>query len=114
MQVYRVKVNGKQYEVEVEEVDGKVSKSTSKEVKEEKVVKKVSDGANTINAPIAGKVIDIKVAVGDHVSKGQTVAIIEAMKLENEIQSPVSGVIKQINVNNGDDVRNKDVLFILE
>ena len=113
MQVYRVKVNGKLYEVEVEEVDGKASKSTSKEVKVEKSTK-VSNSANTINAPIAGKVIDIKVAVGDHVSKGQTVAIIEAMKLENEIQSPVSGVIKQISVNNGDDVRNKDVLFILE
>ena len=73
----------------------------------------VSDGANTINAPIAGKVLDIKVKVGDTVKKGQTVAIIEAMKLENEIQSAFDGKVVDIKISAGDDVKNKDVLIVL-
>ena len=74
----------------------------------------VSQGSNDILAPIAGKVLSIKVNVGDTVKKGQTVAVIEAMKLENEIQSSFDGKVKQIVVSAGDDVRNKDVLIVLE
>lgn len=113
MKVYKVKVNGKVYEVELEAVD-EVNKTieTVKEVKKEEV--EVSEGANSILAPIAGKVLEIKVNVGDSVTKGQTVAIIEAMKLENEIQSAYSGKVKQIVVSKGADVRNKDVLIVLE
>ncbi len=48
------------------------------------------------------------------VKKGQTVAVIEAMKLENEIQSAYDGKVKDIVVKVGDDVRNKDVLIVLE
>ena len=48
------------------------------------------------------------------VAKGQTVAVIEAMKLENEIQSAYDGKVKDIVVKVGDDVRNKDVLIVLE
>ena len=114
MKVYKVKVNGKVYEVELEAVDevkGSIEAS-AKEVKKEEIV--VSQGSNEILAPIAGKVLDIKVKVGDVVKKDQTVAVIEAMKLENEIQSPYDGKVKQIVVSKGDDVRNKDVLIVLE
>ena len=114
MKVYKVKVNGKVYEVEVEAVDevkGHVE-AEAKEAKKEETV--VSQGANDILAPIAGKVLEIKVAVGDSVKKGQTVAVIEAMKLENEIQSAYDGKVKQIVVSVGADVRNKDVLIVLE
>ena len=113
MKVYKVKVNGKVYEVEVEAVDevkGNIEAPVEKKV--EKEVK--SEGSNDILAPIAGKVLSVKVNVGDTVKKGQTVAIIEAMKLENEIQSAFDGKVKQILVSNGDDVRNKDVLIVLE
>ncbi len=112
MKVYKVKVNGKVYEVEVEAVDevkGNIEVPVKETVKEA-----VSQGANNILAPIAGKVLSVKVAVGDTVKKGQTVAIIEAMKLENEIQSAYDGRVKQIVVSTGDDVRNKDVLIVLE
>ena len=110
--IYKVKVNGKVYEVELEEVESG-SVVESKETKEEKV-EPIVNGSNAIEAPIAGKIIDIKVNVGDVVKKGDTVAIIEAMKLENEIQSAVSGKVKQINVKAGDSVRNKDILIVLE
>lgn len=112
MKLYKVKVNGKVYEVEVEacdEVKGTIATPTAPKA----ASAPVSDGANTINAPIAGKVLDVKVNVGDTVSKGQTVAIIEAMKLENEIQSAFDGKVVDIKVSAGDDVKNKDVLIVL-
>ena len=113
MKVYKAKVNGKVYEVEVEAVDEvKGSIETPAETKTEPAV--VSQGSNEILAPIAGKVLSFNVNVGDTVKKGQTVAIIEAMKLENEIQSAFDGKVKQIVVSVGADVRNKDVLIVLE
>ena len=75
MKVYKVKVNGKVYEVEVEAVDEvKESIATPTQTVKATETAVVSDGVNTINAPIAGKVLDIKVNVGDTVKKGQTVA----------------------------------------
>ena len=113
MKVYKVKVNDKVYEVEVEAVD---EVKGSIETKEEPVVKQnvTSEGANNIEAPIAGKVLEIRVKPGDMVAKGQTVAVIEAMKLENEIQSAYDGKVKEIVVQVGSDVRNKDVMIVLE
>ena len=113
MKVYKVKVNNKVYEVEVEAVDEVKGSIETKEepVRNENVT---SEGANSILAPIAGKVLDVKVKPGDMVKKGQTVAVIEAMKLENEIQSAYDGKVKDIVVKVGDDVHNKDVLIVLE
>lgn len=111
MKVYKVKVNGKVYEVELEAVE---ERTGSIEVKQEAKKEVVSEGSNEILAPIAGKVLEVKVNVGDIVSKGQTVAIVEAMKLENEIQSAFDGKVKQILVEKGSDIRNKDVMIVLE
>ncbi len=106
MKIYKVKVNGKLYEVELEEVN-EVAGSVSAPVKEETPVSKpVSSGANVIKAPIAGKVLKISVKVGDAVKKGQSVAIVEAMKLENEIPSAFEGTVKAILVKEGDAVEN--------
>ena len=65
-------------------------------------------------APIAGKVLSFKVNVGDTVKKGQTVAVIEAMKLENEIQSGFDGKVVEIRAGKGDDIKNKEALIVLE
>ena len=110
MKVYKVKVNGKVYEVELEAVE---ERKDSIKVNTANTAAPVSDGANTILAPIAGKVVDVKVNVGDMVKKGQTVAIVEAMKLENEIQSQFDGKVVDIKVNKGSSVNNKDVLIVL-
>ncbi len=112
MKIYKVKVNGKVYEVEVEAVEERSGKIEAPAAKEEKET--VSQGSNQILAPIAGKVLDVRVDVGDMVRKGQTVAVIEAMKLENEILSAFDGKVSQILVKKGDDVRNKDVMIVLE
>lgn len=111
MKIYKVKVNGKVYEVELEAVNettGNVAPAATTVASAP-----VSGGANQILAPIAGKVLDVKVNVGDVVKKGQTVAIIEAMKLENEIQSQFDGKVVEIKASKGANVNNKDVLIVL-
>ena len=112
MKVYKVKVNGKVYEVELEAVEEKAGAVEAPKAATTPSAP-VAAGANTILAPIAGKVIDVKVNVGDTVKKGQTVAIIEAMKLENEIQSQADGKVVDIKVTKGSNVANKDVLIVL-
>ncbi len=110
MKTYKVKVNGKVYEVELEEVkegEGHVEASKTE------ASTPVSAGTDVIKAPIAGKVLDVKVSVGDIVKKGQTVAIIEAMKLENEIQSGFDGKVVEVRANKGNQVANGDVLIVL-
>ncbi len=110
MKTYKVKVNGKVYEVELEEVkegEGHI------EAPKADASTPVSDGTNVIKAPIAGKVLDVKVSVGDVVKKGQTVAIIEAMKLENEIQSSFDGKVVEVRANKGSQVANGDALIVL-
>ncbi|MGI6608686.1 MAG: biotin/lipoyl-containing protein [Erysipelotrichaceae bacterium] len=111
MKIYKVKVNGKYYEVEVSAAEEVASEVKVQPQKAENVV---SQGDNIILAPIAGKVLEVKVNVGDIVKKGQTVAVIEAMKLENEIQSAYDGRVSVVNIKKGDDVNNKDELIVLK
>lgn len=113
MKVYKVKVNGKVYEVELEAVEERQGNIAASVAAAAPAAAPVSAGANNILAPIAGKVVDVKVNVGDTVKKGQTVAIIEAMKLENEIQSQFDGKVVEIKANKGASVNNKDVLIVL-
>lgn len=108
MKVYKVKVNGKVYEVELEAVT-----ENNETIKAAAPAAAPEAQAQIHLAPIAGKVIDVKVNVGDTVKKGQTVAIIEAMKLENEIQSQFDGKVVEIKANKGASVNNKDVLIVL-
>ena len=110
MKVYKVKVNGKVYEVELEAVEEKKESIAPSAAPSNAPV---SSGAKTVLAPIAGKVVDVKVNVGDTVMKGQTVAIVEAMKLENEIQSQYDGKVVEIRANKGASVKNKDVIIVL-
>ena len=119
MKIYKVKVNGKTYRVEldsVEEVKSKTEDVKKEEVKAE--VKKettvASAGDKQILAPLQGTIVDVKVKVGDQVKKGQTVAIIEAMKLENEVSSTFDGEVASIAVSKGSQVSSKDLLITLK
>lgn len=57
-----------------------------------------------VTAPLPGVILDIKVKVGDAVKAGQTVAVLEAMKMENEIASTASGTVTAVNAGKGDSV----------
>lgn len=61
-------------------------------------------GMGKIIAPLPGAILKLLVAVGDQVTEGQTVAVMEAMKMENEIEAPVSGIISKISVKEGDTI----------
>ncbi len=67
-----------------------------------------------ILAPMGGKVIDVKVKVGDAVNEGDEVVIIEAMKMELPISAEASGTVKEIRCKKGDTVEAEGVLIVLE
>lgn len=68
----------------------------------------------TIEVPIAGKMMDIKVGVGDQVQEGDVICTLESMKMENPILSPVSGTVKEIRVASAQVVKPGDVIAIIE
>ena len=66
-----------------------------------------------VQSPLPGVILDIKVAVGDQVKAGQTVAILEAMKMENNINAECDGVITTIKVSKGDNIlEGSDIVII--
>ena len=67
-----------------------------------------------IIAPMPGKILDILVAVGDQVTAGASLLVLEAMKMENELKSPVSGAVKSIEIKNGDSVEKNQKLLEIE
>lgn len=108
MKKYKVKINGKTFNVVLESVEESNDK-IEKEKVEEKIEEK--DSVNTsVFSPIQGTVIDIKVKVGQKVKKGDVILLIEAMKLENEINAVCDGEIAEILVEKGQTVTNKQVL----
>ncbi|AGN23959.1 biotin/lipoyl-binding protein [Erysipelothrix rhusiopathiae] len=90
MEKYKVSVDGKVYEVEIEKV-GDFEPTVSKPVSS-------SGSGSALKAPIQGSVLSVLVKPGQSVSKGQAVMVIEAMKLENEIVADQDGVIDQVLV----------------
>lgn len=72
-----------------------------------------SAGGKPVIAPLPGTINDIKVKVGDKVNAGDTVVILEAMKMQNNIEAETSGTIASINVNKGDAVMEGDTLVTI-
>lgn len=66
-----------------------------------------------VKAPMPGGILDIKVNVGSVVKKGDTLLVLEAMKMENEISSPRDGVVAQILVTRGSAVAINDTLVVI-
>lgn len=75
---------------------------------------KALDGGLQIRAPMPGKVIKVQVAEGEDVRKNQTLAIVEAMKMENEITSAIDGRVKKVHVAAGELVDSDKMLIELE
>ena len=67
-------------------------------------------GAVAVKAPMPGNILDVKVKAGDSVKAGDVLAILEAMKMENEIVAPQDGTVASVNVNKGDTVNSGDTL----
>lgn len=71
-------------------------------------------GRATLTSPMPGKVVRILLEVGDDVAEGQDVLVVEAMKMQNEVQSPKVGKVVEIRVTEGQTVNAGDPLAIIE
>ncbi|HKL08307.1 MAG TPA: biotin/lipoyl-containing protein [Bacteroidales bacterium] len=116
-----IEVNGTQYEVEVHQKEMKTTKTprlvrsnVPVERKDSKIKKSVSSRAYSLKAPLPGNIFKILKSEGDEVKKGDTIMIMEAMKMENNIQSEKDGKITSIKVKEGDAVLQNDVLAEIE
>lgn len=119
MKIYKVKVNGKTYRVELESVEQVGSETVQETKKEEQpaapaAAPVASSGGNKVESPIQGTVVAVKKAVGDIVKKGDVLLVIEAMKLENDVVSPFDGTIGEIFVKKGDNVTAKQVIMTVK
>ena len=74
---------------------------------------KAAPGGTSVTSPMPGAVLGVKVNVGEKVSAGQTMFVLEAMKMENEIVAPVDGTVASINVKTGDTVDTDQVMGTL-
>lgn len=122
----KVIVDGEELEVEIEVVDGKwlatvMGKTFTIEIPDATptVQKKRSSGkkkkkSGTVSANIPGKIVTIEVKEGQQVSEGQVVLILEAMKMQNEIQAPVNGTVISVNCGEGDSIEANVPLVVIE
>jgi len=74
----------------------------------------VPQGAGVITAPIPGLIVDIRVKAGDTVLAGETVAVMEAMKMENSLTTPVDGTVTEVRAQKGGEVATGDVIMIID
>ena len=115
--VYTVDVEGKSYLVRVTD-SGKISeieesKPIAGNIPDPETAAQQKSKPIEITAPLAGNVFTIQVNVGDQVTKGDTILILEAMKMETVIRANKSGKVSIINVESGDSVKVGDVLLTL-
>ena len=129
MTKYRIKLNGKVYEMEVELVGEnsnhqpvKVASSatapaTMHETPVQSAVVAPSSTVNqagAITSPLQGTIIKINAANGDAVKAGQTIIVLEAMKMQNDIAAPKDGTLSDLAVAVGDNVRSGQVLCVVK
>lgn len=142
MKTYKLKINGNAYEVAINPIEGNIADVTvngaSYQVEMENApaaavaapavqapaaqpaaataapAAQPASGAGTkVTSPLPGVIIEVSVKVGDAVKAGQKVAVIEAMKMENEISATKDGTISAIHVSKGDSVlEGADVVSI--
>jgi biotin carboxyl carrier protein len=100
---FTVSVNGNKYQLSVKDKYDELLKSLGFDNLNASKV-------NEVKAPMPGLVLDVRVAEGDHVKKGDAVLVLEAMKMENIIKSPADGTVKKINVKKGQAVEKNQIL----
>ncbi len=114
MRNFLVNVNGTQYEVAVEEIDGKTAPAAKPAQAAAPVAAPVAAapvaGGSKITAPMPGTILGVSVKEGEAVKAGQTLFVLEAMKMESDVVAPVDGTVRGISVAKGASVSAGDVL----
>lgn len=121
MKRYNITVNGTAYDVAVEEItDGSApvapAPAAAPAAAPKAAPKPAASGAQggvKITAPMPGTIVEVKAKVGDPVKNGTVIAVLEAMKMENDIVADRDGTIASINVNKGDSVATGAVIATL-
>lgn len=104
-QTYEILVGGQRFEVKVEDKRARLLAGLVKSG--------TATGEAIVNAPMPGLVIGLPFEAGATVTQGQTVAVLEAMKMENDLAAPIDGVIKEIRVTKGQTVDNGEALVVI-
>tara|TARA_B100000214_G_scaffold138539_1_gene98854 strand:- start:793 stop:1257 length:465 start_codon:yes stop_codon:yes gene_type:complete len=106
--VWSVSIEGESFNIEVE--GSSVGESSGSKRKKRGRGKK----SGTISSTIPGKIVSISVEEGDNVAEGDVVMILEAMKMQNEIQAPLSGTVTAINCKPGDSIEANSPLVVIQ
>lgn len=125
MKNYTITVNGTPYNVTVEDANGSAAPvaaaptpatapaSTPAPAPAAAPAAPAAAGSVSVDAPMPGNILDIKVSNGASVKAGDVLLILEAMKMENEIVAPQDGTVASVNVNKGDTVEAGQTLVSL-
>lgn len=125
MKKYQITVNGNTYEVEVEEVSSGAASAPVQAAPVAAAPKATTApaapkaaaapaGTKPITAPMPGTILEVKVSVGQSVKRGETMFILEAMKMENEIPATEDGVVASVDTSKGASVATGAVLATLK
>ncbi|MGN1412079.1 MAG: biotin/lipoyl-containing protein [Oscillospiraceae bacterium] len=123
MKRFNITVNGKAYDVAVEEITDGSAPVVSVPVATAPKSTPAPASAPTpapagagekVTAPMPGTILDVKVSVGDTVTKGQAIMVLEAMKMENDIVAPCDGKVTSVTVKKGDSVNSADTLATVQ
>ncbi len=124
MKKFNVTVNGNTYEVVVEEVGSTAAApvfsapaapaaAPAAPAAPKAPAAAGPAGAVKVTSPMPGTILEVKVAKGQAVKKGDVICVLEAMKMENDIPAPADGVVASVNVQKGASVAANDVLVTL-
>jgi len=126
---YLLRINNIFYEISSEKIDdenysllvkGKKINTIARTELQERATKLVEDAKASSNhhldikAPMPGMILKIKKNAGDEIDSGESILILEAMKMENDLKAPSAGKIKEIYVSEGSAVEKGDKLFTIE
>lgn len=111
--IAEIELNDKAFNVNIKQLGTSIVRKNRPARKQtvQKHTETAPKGINGVPAPLPGVILDVKVSVGDEISEGQDILIMEAMKMENSIQSPYAGTVKSIKVKRDDSVQEGEILM---
>ena len=125
--LFSILIDGRSHEVFVERVEGhyrallegglhivQVEDERTRLLGKAQEAERPQKGEVTVKAPMPGLVVAVRVAVGERVKVGDSLLILEAMKMENEIRAPQDGEVKAVRVAQGDPVEQSQALIVLD
>ena len=112
---YAVTVDGQTYQVTLEELSDSAVQVYEKASNQASHTSQraMTSNEHPVVAPMAGTILEITVKVGDSVKKGETLCLLEAMKMENQIVAPVDGMVTSVHVTKGQGVESNQLLIVI-